>query len=168
MAAGWGADVVGVNPLHAMFFDDPEQASPYSPASRLFLNILNIDPSRIPGFAACAEAREICASADHQRELAALRARRHVGYRRAARVKDRLLWALFRAFRDANGDPGAHEAFARFRRSQGETLRALLPVPGPARYARGRDGGVDRLAAMGAGAARPGLGRGPGFRRGAS
>ena len=82
--------VVGVNPLHAMFFDDPEQASPYSPASRLFLNILNIDPSRIPGFAACAEAREICASADHQRELVALRARRHVGYRRAARVKDRL------------------------------------------------------------------------------
>jgi hypothetical protein len=43
MAAGWDADVVGVNPLHAMFFDDPEQASPYSPASRLFLNILNID-----------------------------------------------------------------------------------------------------------------------------
>ena len=121
MAAGWGADVVGVNPLHAMFFDDPEQASPYSPASRLFLNILNIDPSRIPGFAACAEAREICASADHQRELVALRARRHVGYRRAARVKDRVLWALFRAFRDANGDPGAQEAFARFRRSQGET-----------------------------------------------
>jgi hypothetical protein len=38
IAAGWGADVVGVNPLHAMFFDDPEQASPYSPASRLFLN----------------------------------------------------------------------------------------------------------------------------------
>jgi hypothetical protein len=112
MAAGWGADVVGVNPLHAMFFDDPEQASPYSPASRLFLNILNIDPSRIPGFAACAEAREICASADHQRELVGLRARRHVGYRRAARVKDRLLWALFRAFRDANGDPGAQEAFA--------------------------------------------------------
>ena len=122
MAAGWGADVVGVNPLHAMFFDDPEQASPYSPASRLFLNILNIDPSRIPGFAACAEAREICASADHQRELVALRARRHVGYRRAAWVKDRLLWALFRAFRDANGDPGAQEAFARFRRSQGEIL----------------------------------------------
>ena len=38
-----GADVLGLNPLHAMFLDAPENASPYSPASRLLLNVLNID-----------------------------------------------------------------------------------------------------------------------------
>ena len=42
-ASGWGADIVGVNPLHAMFLDLPEEASPYSPASRLFLNAFYID-----------------------------------------------------------------------------------------------------------------------------
>ncbi|HEX3412932.1 MAG TPA: malto-oligosyltrehalose trehalohydrolase, partial [Stellaceae bacterium] len=38
LAADRGADVIGLNPLHAMFPDDPEHASPYSPASRLLLN----------------------------------------------------------------------------------------------------------------------------------
>ena len=47
LLAARGADVVGLNPLHAMFPDDPEQASPYSPASRLLLNILNIDAARV-------------------------------------------------------------------------------------------------------------------------
>jgi 4-alpha-glucanotransferase len=46
LAAG-GADAVGLNPLHALFPDDPRQASPYSPASRLLLNILNIDVGRL-------------------------------------------------------------------------------------------------------------------------
>lgn len=37
-----GADLVGLNPLHALFLRDPERASPYSPSSRLFLNPLYI------------------------------------------------------------------------------------------------------------------------------
>ena len=48
LAAGHGADVIDLNPLHAMFPDDPEHASPYSPASRLLLNILNIDATALP------------------------------------------------------------------------------------------------------------------------
>ena len=39
-----------LNPLHALFDDQPEQASPYSPNSRLFLNPLYIDVSAIPEF----------------------------------------------------------------------------------------------------------------------
>lgn len=38
LSAAKGADVVGLNPLHALFMDNPEHASPYSPASRLLLN----------------------------------------------------------------------------------------------------------------------------------
>src|SRR5690606_35575891 len=37
MAAERGADVTRLNPLHAMFPDNPAYASPYSPASRLLL-----------------------------------------------------------------------------------------------------------------------------------
>ncbi|MGB0749380.1 MAG: 4-alpha-glucanotransferase [Magnetospiraceae bacterium] len=46
LTAALGGDVVGVNPLHALFPDRPENASPYSPSSRLFLNPLYIDPLR--------------------------------------------------------------------------------------------------------------------------
>jgi len=45
-----GGDVVGVNPLHALFAHDPESASPYSPSSRLFLNPLYIDVEAVEGW----------------------------------------------------------------------------------------------------------------------
>ena len=50
IAADLGASVIGLNPLHAMFLDAPEHASPYSPASRLFLNVLSIDVTAVPEF----------------------------------------------------------------------------------------------------------------------
>ena len=45
-----GADGVGLNPLHALFDDQPADCSPYSPNSRLFLNALYIDPEKLPEF----------------------------------------------------------------------------------------------------------------------
>src|SRR5262245_60275483 len=44
IAAGLGASVVGVNPLHAT------QGSPYSPSSRHALNVLYIDVEAVPGY----------------------------------------------------------------------------------------------------------------------
>ena len=67
MVSDAGADIVGLNPLHAMFLDDPEHASPYSPATRLLLNVLNIDVTGVPELAGCPPARELVASADFQR-----------------------------------------------------------------------------------------------------
>ena len=58
LAADRGADVIGLNPLHAMFPDDPEHASPYSPASRLLLNVLNIDVTAVPELLHCPEMRD--------------------------------------------------------------------------------------------------------------
>ncbi len=43
-----GAAAVGVNPLHALFLDTPENASPYSPCSRYFLNPLYLDVTAVP------------------------------------------------------------------------------------------------------------------------
>src|SRR3569833_832602 len=40
LAAELGADVVGVNPLHALYTRNPKLASPFSPSSRLFLIVL--------------------------------------------------------------------------------------------------------------------------------
>src|SRR5262249_50806854 len=43
LAAEVGAGGVGLNPLHALLDSEPDQPSPYSPDSRLFLNPLYID-----------------------------------------------------------------------------------------------------------------------------
>jgi 4-alpha-glucanotransferase len=93
IAAGWGASVIGLNPLHALFIDDPEQASPYAPASRLYLNILNIDVTSIPEFATCEDAKSLLRSEDFASALDAVRAKNLVDYRAVAELK---LWMLGR------------------------------------------------------------------------
>jgi 4-alpha-glucanotransferase len=42
-AAGHGADAVAISPIHALFSADVGHYSPYSPSSRLFLNVLHGD-----------------------------------------------------------------------------------------------------------------------------
>ncbi|HEY2256976.1 MAG TPA: 4-alpha-glucanotransferase, partial [Variovorax sp.] len=42
-AARRGADVIGLNPLHALFAHNPAHLSPYSPSSRAHLTVLYID-----------------------------------------------------------------------------------------------------------------------------
>ena len=45
-----GADIIGVNPLNVLMHDYPENASPYSSVSRLFLNPIYIDVENVPEF----------------------------------------------------------------------------------------------------------------------
>src|ERR1044072_135137 len=59
-----GCCAIGLNPLHALFPDRAEDASPYSPNSRLFLNPLYIDLNAVdefPGVAALGLEAEIAA-----------------------------------------------------------------------------------------------------------
>jgi 4-alpha-glucanotransferase len=56
LSAKLGAAGVSLNPLHALFADRPEEASPYSPNSRLFLNPLYIDLDAVPEFPGVREA----------------------------------------------------------------------------------------------------------------
>ncbi|GCE88638.1 4-alpha-glucanotransferase [Komagataeibacter diospyri] len=44
LAAARGADALAISPVHAMFAARMEQYSPYSPSTRLFLNVLLADP----------------------------------------------------------------------------------------------------------------------------
>lgn len=52
LAAQAGADIVGLNPLNTLFHDFPENASPYSSISRLFLNPIYIDVENVVGYRA--------------------------------------------------------------------------------------------------------------------
>lgn len=123
LAAARGAAAVGLNPLHAAFPDDPEHASPYSPASRLLLNVLNIDVTAVPEFTACPEAVALVASAEMTRRLEESRRSPLVDYTAVADLKMQVLALLFETCRDA-ADRGRAEAFATYRREAGPALEA--------------------------------------------
>ena len=70
--ASRGGDFVGLNPIHSLFPANPEGASPYSPSSRRWLNILYIDVSSVPEFSLSAKAQEMVGSAEFQRSVCKL------------------------------------------------------------------------------------------------
>jgi 4-alpha-glucanotransferase len=129
-AAAAGADFVGTNPLHALFTAAPEQASPFSPSSRMFLNPLYIAVDRLPGGAPEASEAE---------EIERLNEGGLVDYPAVCRLK---LGALRRAFStwQVSGEPAA---LAAFRSKGGEALRrhALFEALSHHMVAAGRGAG---------------------------
>ncbi|HLG86672.1 MAG TPA: malto-oligosyltrehalose synthase [Alphaproteobacteria bacterium] len=123
-AAAAGASAIGLNPLHALFPDEPERASPYSPSTRLFVNPLYLDIEAIPDFARSPEARALVSSYDFQRELGRLRGTDLVSYASVAVLKYRVLRMLFERFERA-ASPIRRRAFARFVEERGPTLHRL-------------------------------------------
>src|SRR6185436_9525244 len=73
-AAGAGAGIVGVNPLHALFPSQPAEASPYRPSSRSRLNVLYLDVEAIADFTECDAAHAFVRTPEFQARLEALRA----------------------------------------------------------------------------------------------
>ncbi len=106
MAAGAGAATIGLNPLHALFSQDRERASPYYPSDRRFLDPNYIDVTALEG------GRAKAALARHAGRIAALSALLNVDYAG--------VWALKRAILEAS--------FADF-----EVLSERSPNSGPCR-----------------------------------
>ncbi|TRZ92218.1 MAG: 4-alpha-glucanotransferase, partial [Rhodocyclaceae bacterium] len=124
MTADAGGGVVGVNPLHALFPDDPERISPYSPSSRCFVNVLYLDVEAVPEFAECEPAQRLVATERFQARLRRLRARDQVRYEEVSAAKREVLALLYRRFRDHHlaNDSDRARAFGRFREGGGEAL----------------------------------------------
>jgi (1->4)-alpha-D-glucan 1-alpha-D-glucosylmutase len=116
-----GAAIVGVNPLHALYPANPAHASPYSPSSRLFLNVLYIDVEAVEDYRECPDA---CAP-DLESRLQALRAADLVDYPGVAAAKLPVLERLYVHFRARHLVPGTvrGDAFRQFQRQGGEALR---------------------------------------------
>jgi 4-alpha-glucanotransferase len=93
--AAHGGDVVGLNPLHAMFTDDAGQASPYSPASRLLLNVLNIDVALVTRSLKDDTAGSLIDSPAFQQTLARCREEALLDYPAVAALKMQVLRQLF-------------------------------------------------------------------------
>jgi (1->4)-alpha-D-glucan 1-alpha-D-glucosylmutase len=122
--AALGADLVGLNPLHALFPADPHLSSPYSPASRNFLNVLYIDPEAVPEFADCAEARRLVATPEFQAHLERLRGAEFVDYPGVAACKLEVLRHLFENFR-IQASTRRLLGFDKFVKNGGEELEKL-------------------------------------------
>lgn len=120
-----GAGIVGVNPLHALFSHNPAHASPYSPSSRLRLNILYLDVEAIEDFRTCEAAQRQVRSAEFQARLARLRDEPLVNYPAVAAAKFEILEKLFTHFSLHQLKPkrARARAFREFQQKGGELLR---------------------------------------------
>ena len=124
-AATQGVAAIGLTPLHALFPDEPDRCSPYSPSSRCFLNVLYIDPEAVPEFKTCAAAQALRAEAAFDAELARLRSLPLLDYAGVAACKRRMFELLYAEFCQrhlARNDAHA-TAFVRFRAESGKRLR---------------------------------------------
>lgn len=121
-----GGDAVGLNPLHALYPHAPGACAPYSPSSRLFLNVLYIDPECVPDLAEAPRARALMDQPDFRRRVQAARASELVDYAGVAALKRPVLEALFAAFRRRHLDAGTGRGrgFAAFRANGGAALRS--------------------------------------------
>ncbi|HMS83296.1 MAG TPA: 4-alpha-glucanotransferase [Nitrospira sp.] len=117
-----GADLLGVNPLHAL---PPETISPYSPSSRLFHHPLYLDIEGIPEFRELASIQATVQASIFQAKLAALRRSQFVQYAAVTRMKQQMLERLFLHFqrRHLTKNTSRARAFHRFVRDQGEALQ---------------------------------------------
>jgi 4-alpha-glucanotransferase len=124
-AASAGADAVALSPIHALFPADPGHFGPYGPSSRLFLNIMHIDVTAVPGFAEAEQVRRQCETPAVRSALDTARSATLVDYEAVAAAKMPVLEALWDWFRQtaaADPDFAPAAAFAAFAHAAGPDL----------------------------------------------
>ena len=121
--AGRGGAFVGLNPIHALYPALPENASPYSPSSRCWLNILYIDVTAVEDFQLSAPARQWWARQEVRQALALARESEQVDYRRVSALKLTALRLAWQQFCRRNENDALRRDFEEFVRRGGESLR---------------------------------------------
>ncbi|MFZ0257734.1 MAG: malto-oligosyltrehalose synthase [Gammaproteobacteria bacterium] len=100
-----GAEFVGLNPVHTLFLPNPARRAPYSPSSRLFLNLLYLDVEAMPDFLESTSATEAVQSGEFQQRLQVLRESELVDYAAVTALKLPILRSLYRMFRERHLQP---------------------------------------------------------------
>ncbi|MGR2769752.1 4-alpha-glucanotransferase [Photobacterium ganghwense] len=122
--AARGGDFVGLNPIHSLFPANPEGASPYSPSSRRWLNLMYIDVSSVSEFAQCDEAQQLVGSPEFQKRLSDARDTNWVNYSEVSCLKMAVLPLLFETFceRHLTNNTARAQQFLAFVEKGGESL----------------------------------------------
>jgi (1->4)-alpha-D-glucan 1-alpha-D-glucosylmutase len=120
-----GAELVGLNPLHALYPHNPRHCSPYSPSSRQFLNVLHIGVTALPEYRECEAARTTVEASAFRARIEALRELPLVDYPAVAELKYSVLSVLYTHFRNHHIKIGSAraQAFRAFQVRGGEELR---------------------------------------------
>jgi 4-alpha-glucanotransferase len=90
-----GAHALAVSPTHAMFSAEPERFSPYSPSSRLWLNVTHIDPAAVFGKEAARAAIDAAQAGETWSQLDRLTL---IDWPQAVLLKLKVLRTLFEQF----------------------------------------------------------------------
>lgn len=124
VAAAQGAAFVGVSPLHALRPGQPEAASPYSPSSRVALNVLHIDVTGVPEYLHCQATQALVADPAFQARLQSAQQSATVDYTAVTALKEAALPLLWKTFQQTawRGDAARGAAFDQFCRDQATTL----------------------------------------------
>ena len=117
-----GGDFIGLNPIHSLYPAIPDSASPYSPSSRRWLNVLYIDVSAVPEFRQSHEAQRWLNGEETQHRLKQARESDWVDYGTVAELKLFSLALAWKAFCQHDEDHPSQQHFADFIAKGGESL----------------------------------------------
>lgn len=117
-----GGSFIGLNPVHALYPATPESASPYSPSSRNWLNVMYIDVEAVEDFRQCPEAQAWRHSPETLKALASVRETPWVDYSAVAELKIAALNMARQRFVRRSAEDRQVIAFRHFVRERGEGL----------------------------------------------
>jgi len=125
--AAQGVDFIGLNPLHALYPELPQDCSPYSPNSRLWLNTDYVALEHTAEYADCAAAQQLVNSESFQQRLQHLREQTYVDYIGVAAAKKAVATLLFQQFKQQHLAKNTARAaqFQQFVADGGDSLRQL-------------------------------------------
>ncbi|MCE2596146.1 4-alpha-glucanotransferase [Motilimonas cestriensis] len=115
-----GGDFVGLNPIHSLYPLMPNSASPYSPSSRQWLNVIYIDVAAVPEFNASAAAQALFSSVAFQEKLSHARAVDEVDYTLVHELKLSALKLAYNDFKQVSNK--RMRAFNQFVTEKGDAL----------------------------------------------
>lgn len=133
-----GASLVGLNPLHPLYLNNPAHRSPYSPTSRCYLNVLYIDVLHAPGFSDSAKAQDLVNNPIFKQQLAEAKQSELIDYPAVAALKFPILEQLYQDFLSDQGSD-AFLQFTVFKKEQGKDLSQLSTFEALYEYFRAID-----------------------------
>ncbi|NIY49404.1 4-alpha-glucanotransferase [Cedecea colo] len=117
-----GGSFIGLNPIHALYPANPESASPYSPSSRRWLNVIYIDVNAVDDFLLSDEAQTWWKMPATQQSLKAVRDARWVDYATVTALKMAALRMAWKQFSKRTARDEQVQAFQTFVANGGDSL----------------------------------------------
>ncbi|UWS33438.1 4-alpha-glucanotransferase [Erwinia pyrifoliae] len=117
-----GGSFIGLNPIHALYPGIPENASPYSPSSRRWLNVMYIDVAAVADFQQSQAAQRWWRQKNTRQRLEKARQAEWVDYATVAELKIRGLRYAWQQFSQRTLQDPSHTDFERFIVDGGQSL----------------------------------------------